>query len=120
MDNFHFDMTSEGDDCLRQAFALAGQNNNAVGYRVSPDKGLILYWVETKRPGYMPLPYPMTLLQAADFTIGWLAHADHGKQPDHDGDNGKGWRIYSERWGNLDGEHQALLAVQPVWAIHGK
>ena len=120
MDNFRFDMVSEGDETLRQAFALGGQRNKVVAYRVSPEKGLIFYWVESKRPGYTPLPYPMTLQQAADFAIGWLANADYGREPDHDGDNGKGWRLYNESWGHVDGEYQAFLAVQPVWACYGK
>ena len=63
---------------------------------------------------------PMTLEQAADFAVGWLEHADYGREPDHGGDNGKGWRLYCEDWGHVDHDHYAFAAVQPVWAMYGK
>src|SRR5690349_24893058 len=43
----------------------------------------------------------------------WLAEADYGPQPDHDGDNSKGWRIYNEAWGHVDNLWGAIVAIQP-------
>ena len=62
----------------------------------------------------------MTLELAADFAAGWLGHANYGNAPDHDGDNGKGWRLYCEGCGYVDNDHYAFAAVQPVWAMYGK
>lgn len=117
MDNFHFDMTSKGDKTLRTAMSLFPQRN-VTGYRADAEKGLILYSADSPRA--TALPFPMTLEQAADFAHGWLEHADYGREPDHDGDNGKGWRLYTEDWGHVGGEWQAFAAVQPAWAMYGK
>lgn len=117
MDNFHFDMTSTGGKELRTALSLFPQHT-VTGYRVDQEKGLILYWAESSKA--TALPFPMTLEQAADFAHGWLEHADYGSEPDHDGYNRRGWRLYTESWGHVCGEWQAFAAVQPAWAMYGK
>lgn len=117
MDNFHFDMTSRGDKALMTALSLFPQHK-VTGYRVDADKGLVLYWAASERA--TALPFDMTLEQAARFAADWLEHADYGSKPDHDGDNEKGWRLYSESWGHISGEWQAFAAVQPMWAMYGK
>ena len=66
------------------------------------------------------LPFTLDAAGAADFAARWLAEADYGKQPDHDGDNGRGWRAYVEGWGHVDGHHRAIVAISPSWAIYGK
>ena len=120
MDNFRFDMTSEGSETLKAALALFNPPGRKVtGYSEEPGKKLVFYWSNTS-PRATKLPFPMTLEQAADFAIGWLEHADYGREPDHDGDNGKGWRLYCEDWGHVDHDHYAFAAVQPVWAMYGK
>lgn len=119
MDNFHFDMTSEGVEKLKAAFALFSQPGlKVIGYREDAKKGLVFYWSDSLRA--IKLPFPMTLEQAAYFAAGWLDHADYGREPDHDGDNSKGWRLYTEDWGHVDGEWETFVAVQPKWAMHGK
>ena len=118
MNNFHFDMTSKGAVTLKKALALFNPPGNKVeAYKVD-GKRLVLYWLKSEDA--TPLPYPMTLDQAADFAAGWLEHADYGHEPDHDGDNGKGWRLYCESWGQVGSNHRAFAAVEPVWAIYGK
>ena len=116
MDNFHFDMTSQGASTLKTALSLFDQRK-VTGYSTDGAK-LVLYWSES--PNATALPYPMTQKQAADFALGWLEHADYGREPDHDGSNGKGWRLYCEDWGFVDGDHYAFAAIQPVWAMYGK
>jgi hypothetical protein len=66
------------------------------------------------------LPFTLDAAGAADFAARWLAEADYGKQPDHDGDNGRGWRLYNESWGHVDGHFSAIIAVAPNWAMYGK
>lgn len=119
MDNFHFDMTCEGDATLRAALALFKPPGGTVtGYSVTDNKRLVFHWSESDRA--TKLPFPMTLAQAADFAIGWLEHADYGNEPDHDGSKGKGWRIYNEAWGHVDGDWSAFVAIEPAWAMYGK
>lgn len=66
------------------------------------------------------LPFTLDAEGAADFARRWLAEADYGSQPDHDGDNGRGWRVYNEGWGHVDGHRSAIVAITPVWAMYGK
>jgi hypothetical protein len=117
MDNFSFDMTSEGDATLRKAFLLFPSARKAVGFRID-GKRFVLYWADS--PKMSKLPYPMSPEPAVELLVGWLAQVDYGRQPDHDGDNGKGWRLFTEKWGHVDGEWQAYAAVEPVWAMYGK
>ena len=118
MDNFAFDMTSEGNEQLKTALSLFSPPGRKVTGYITDGKQLIFYWY--KSPDATDLPFPMTLEQAADFAAGWLAHADYGGQPDHDGDNGKGWRLYCNSWGSIDGHQYAFAAVEPVWSMYGK
>lgn len=79
---------------------------------------LIILWHEEQ--GSQLLPYPLTLDQTAIFIEGWLKNVDYGKEPDHDGDNGKGWRLFTEDWGHVAGHHYAIVGVNPAWAMYGK
>jgi hypothetical protein len=118
MDNFHIDITSEGEAHLRAALDIAfrGQRH-AIGYYVK-DGTLIFCWAEHKEA--IKLPFKMDSKRATDFTVAWLSEVDYGKQPDHDGDNGKGWRVFNEAWGHVGGYWQAFVAIQPQWAMYGK
>lgn len=116
MDNLSIKIVAEGSDRFRAALALFPQSE-VVGYR-EDGKRLILYWTES--PKATRLPYPMTIAQAAEFVLGWLDNVDRGREPDHDGSNGKGWALYNEDWGHVDDEWEAFAAVEPVWALYGK
>jgi hypothetical protein len=61
----------------------------------------------------------VTIDMVAATVTAWLASADFGKQPDHDGDNEKGWHLYNESWGHVDGPY-AVFAVEPSWQMYGK
>lgn len=149
MDNFYFNMTSEGQKSLETILGLAfGQYRHAVGYAIRPpvtgiryelpegmDKRdqyklgwekegkpqrLIFYWIANDRPDFVAFPFKLDAIGAADFAIRWLAELDYGKQPDHDGDNHRGWRAYCEGWGHVDSEYRAFAAIAPAWAMYGK
>lgn len=121
MDNFHFDMKSEGAERLKKALCLfSPPGGRVVGYSVDGKTRLVLYWHASPAADYRPLPFPMTLEQAADLAVGWLEHADYGKKPGHDGSNDKGWRLYCEAWGQVDGDSYAFAALEPAWAMYGK
>lgn len=132
-DNFHFDLTGVPlDKCLAIAF---GPHSKAVGWAEIPanpenhsheavwgaSKGqrrLVLFWAEHDQMS--KLPAPMTAEQVEPFVKAWLGAADYGRQPDHDGDNGKGWRVYNEAWGHVAGSWEAFVAIEPVWLMYGK
>jgi hypothetical protein len=125
MDNFHIDITSEGDlsDAMKIAFKGAA-GSKAEAYLIHPDKGLIFFW--SAHPNdhpdkrLVPLPFKLDAAGAADFAKRWLAEQDYGRQPDHDGHNGKGWRLYNESWGRVGDFTYSFVAVMPEWAMYGK
>ena len=84
-------------------------------------KRLVFYWASnTHNKDVVELPFKLDSEGATDFALRWLNELDYGKEPDHDGDNSKGWRVYCEGWGQVDGEWGAFLAVAPAWAMYGK
>lgn len=130
MDNFCFHVTAQGDDSfvttLQLAIKLAG-HNKVTHYGVDPKLGLALFWSEPKdgrlpkSAVVQPLPYPMDKDALTAFVAGWLRTADYGPQPDHDGENGRGWTIYTDdSWGHVWGSFYGVIAVKPAWAMYGK
>lgn len=123
MDNFHIDIVSNNRKHFETAMEIAfdhAPGKKASYYRISKEKGLILYWTEFKNKEAQPLPFEMGMKAATDFVWHWLEDAERGNEPDHDGDNGKGFRIYTENWGKVDDDWQAFVAIKPIWAMYGK
>ena len=121
-DNFHIDITHVGDIAAAMKIAFAGAaGGKAEGYAVDPKKGLVFVWAATDgNKGVITLPFKLDAEGAADFAKRWLAEQCYGQEPDHDGDNGKGWRLYNESWGRVEGYTYGFVAVQPAWAMYGK
>lgn len=133
-DNFHFDLTGVPlEKCLDIAFGGSASKRATHWLVQGPDEGkqyphtkhgtrLLLAWVDPKGTGgdWIPFPAPLTAEQAVETVKSWLNTADYGNQPDHDGDNGRGWRIYNESWGHVDGMWQAFVAIEPAWLMYGK
>lgn len=121
MDNFHFDLTSEGSLVKPMEIAFQRPTQQAEGYLIHAEKGLVFFGYLGGAPtGMVRLPFKFDHIGAADFAKRWLVEQDYGSQPDHDGDNGKGWRLYNESWGQVGGWTGAFIAVQPAWAMYGK
>lgn len=142
MDNFRFDMVCEGNKTLKAAIALVFSHRSmrgATGYIIRPahdafvhDKykhlnkpkrpeRLIFLWSNYESAeGYVPFPFEMDADGCADFASRWLGSVDYGREPDHDGDNGKGWRVYNEAWGHVEDLRATIIAVSPAWAMYGK
>jgi len=149
MDNRTIDIISEGDDGLALALQLIWPNapgGKATHYKMvnliekteyyaregkvvyhststtEDPKGtptLILLWYDEHDA--RELPYALDLAGGVAFVRGWLAHkADYGPEPDHDGHNKRGWRIFTENWGHVAGHVYAIVGVQPAWAMYGK
>lgn len=127
MDNRLIVVQSEG----RKAFDLAFElfftsiydslKVKVTHYIDDPEKGLIFY--ENIAPGHaVKLPVPLGPKQAADLAWTWLeskTDKEYFDYLDHDGSNGKGFKVYNEDWNRVGG-FGGLLAVQPVWAWYGK
>lgn len=140
MDNYRFDMTCEGRERLTAALNLAFTGKSAKGYIIRPaheafkheqyrhlDKPkrpdrMIFLWSDCEKPeGYHPFPFEMDPAGCAEFAWRWLeGTADYGREPDHDGDNERGWRVYNESWGHVEDLHAAIIAIAPAWAMYGK
>ena len=124
-DNFHFNICSDSrthfDMAVEIGFAGAA-GGKAYSYKISPEKGIILSWQkEGLKDGYMILSYPLTSETAKNFLWDLLKSIEFSeKQPDHDGDNEKGFRIYNESWSRVDGNFYAFMAVRPEWQMYGK
>jgi hypothetical protein len=117
-DNFHIDISAEGDKTLGKAIDLAFNGRTAEGYIIG-DFGLCFLWsLYEKRSGTVAFPFKCNAEAAADFARRWLAEADYGRQPDHDGDNEKGWHVYNDAWGQVAGMHGSIVAVKPDWQMY--
>lgn len=122
-DNTRFLITSTGDDHLVKAMELAfacwgGVSiTKAIGWVDEPMKGLILIAMGDR---YTAFPSPVAWGEARIIVRAWLDEADFGPEPDHDGDNEKGFTVYNEAWGHV-GEHTgAICAIKPAWMMYGK
>ncbi|PZQ86025.1 MAG: hypothetical protein DI549_00655 [Ancylobacter novellus] len=142
MDNFHVDITAEGKSSLAKAIGIAFAHNapgcksqsyaikqivatefNGLPVDLNGKRALVLRW--TKRT-------PTDPVEVCDLACGldaeatahlaglWLDEQDYGREPDHDGDNGKGWRVFVGGWGHVAGDHYSICAVTPAWAMYGK
>lgn len=119
MDNFHIDITHDSAEVLGKALDIGfGGYRKAVGYSINPDKGFVLYWSESK--GMVPFPVSMDAATVRPLISAWLAEQNYGREPDHDGDNKRGWRLYNEAWGRVGDESRTFLAVKPAWTMYGK
>jgi hypothetical protein len=125
MDNRQIDIYSEGESDFKLAMQLAtshwGNERKTVGYSIEQEGSImVLYWTD-KHHKMIPLPYEMNTAEITSFVWGWLQKTKPlGQQPDHDGDNGHGFRIYNESWGHVMNRWEAFIAITPIWAMYGK
>jgi hypothetical protein len=132
-DNFHFDLTGVPLlDALNIAFAGGTTAKGWAEIDTDPSsrgawapwsametaKRLVLFW--TADHAMTPLPAPMGPADVEPFVRTWLQAAEYGPEPDHDGDNSMGWRVYNEAWGHVGPYRTAICAIEPVWLMHGK
>lgn len=121
-DNYRFDLTGiDLETCMKVAFGDV-PGGKAEGWKTYTDEGnriLVLCWSEHSS-GMTPLPAPMNAEEAVVFVRSWLRSVPYPKEPDHDGSNSKGWRVYNEKWGHVRGGHYDFVAIEPTWLWHGK
>jgi len=58
---------------------------------------------------------------ASDFAWHWLQEvAEYGPEPDHEGDNHKGFYLFTGFWGHVLGNSNGIIGIRPCWAMYGK
>lgn len=150
MDNFHIDVTCESTKAnLRTCMDLVfTQHNVCIGYSLMKSRdaqkypipeaaqsvvhpymmaeklserptALILHWSDYANTA-TKLPFTMNVEQTTDFVWTWLNYAHYGEEPDHDGSNEKGFRVFTESWGHVNDDHSTMCAIAPAWAMYGK
>lgn len=137
-DNFRFDIYSEEDVALTAVLRIAFEETGkypykAVGYRIIKAlqpynyqgerdmPTLVLYkTIPSGKKDFIPFLVPLAATACSVIVSEWLKQQDYGEKPDHDGDNGKGWRVYNESWGHVDNDREAICGIQPSWAWYGK
>ena len=127
--NSQVDVTCDKKEVFDMALAIAFINapgHKAYGFCVDKKIGLILYWFEADKAE--PLPYAMDINQAKSFVWGWLESLkdeDFSEYTfDHMSnlklDKKRGFRIFNEDWGHVNGQSYAFVAILPTYTLYGK
>jgi hypothetical protein len=130
MDNKHISIQSAGRHAFDLAFKVSFMSEydkeepkaKATHYFEHKEKGLVFLWSEDKSVNSVKLPVALNWKGAAELAWQWLSdqpEENYQDYLDHDGSNGKGFRVYNEVWGHVI-SHYAIIAVLPIWAWHGK
>lgn len=119
MDNRQLMIKAEGKDCFDLAMRLAFNTyKKAKGYVVI-DNTLVFYWADYEKA--IKLPFEMKVEDAINFAWAWLENTPCStNEPDHDGDNGKGYMVFNESWGHVFNAYEAIIGITPIWAMYGK
>lgn len=125
-DHFRIDIIDDYEDQLRRAIELAYNHNGwgptkASGYSIEDDK-LILYWSSPgEGKGYVPFAVPHDAEMTANIVWAWLQTSEPTEAyPDLDGSVKKGFRVYNEKWGHVNGTSYAIVGIQAVYTEYGK
>lgn len=126
-DNTRFDLEATPfQESLTIAFSTS-PGNKATHYKVDEKDyngyktpRLVLAWHEKAGEGFTAFLAPLTAETAGDHIKAWLKEQNYGSQPDHDGDNGRSFRMYNEAWGYIDHNQYTFVAIEPRWAEYGK
>ena len=120
-DNTKFDLTAVPlKPALEIAFA-GSPSGKATHWKHDKNKNrIILAWHENAGKDFVPFLAPVNAEDAFGLIKGWMDNLAYGSEPDHDGSNGKSYRIYCEDWGHVDHNHYAFAAIEPRWAMYGK
>ena len=107
---------------LKQAVGLLDTwetgNLKIVGFAVDENRFILFEFAHNKMT---PFPAPMSIDFVATIAHEWLKTVEYPEEPDHDGHNERGWRLYKENWGRIDKfGHGSLCAIEPMWIEYGK
>jgi hypothetical protein len=123
-DNPIFKINGRSSTRLTAALKLACDDRTAIGYALDTkddNPRMVFFWASHAK--MIPFPGKATPEFLASFIEMWLNDQmlKYPSEPDHDGDNAKGWFIYTEGWGHIEPYHYpAFLAIEPHWIMYGK
>ncbi len=131
MDNRIFNVNGKGEESLLKTLELAFLQSGyktAVAWRVTEKHGLILYWAlsSNHNKDISKFPSPVTANEVLPTVLAWLNSdaktemTGWDRDADHDGDNGKGWRVFCEDWGHVADDWSAFIAIKPAMMWYGK
>ncbi|QRV11361.1 hypothetical protein JR311_20260 (plasmid) [Bacillus velezensis] len=119
---------------LKLAFAVLN-HSKAEAFRIDKNKGLILYWTDKseKREQINTFVTPLTAEQVYPQVKAFLESFYDGhieveiedfdeniEEEDDELTSVEGWRVYTEKWGRIDGDTYAFLAIKPAYETYGK
>ena len=73
-----------------------------------------------KEEVYQELPFPSSPKLVEYMMSAWLDNCVWPPEPQHDGSNGRGFRLFNENYGHVNDHWQAFVAIEPYWLIYGK
>ena len=121
MDNKVFRVNGDSLRELTKAMQLLGDDyTKAIGYLDDKDNGLVFFRYDSDL--MVPFPSEQSMEDCAIIANNWLdKKAVYPPEPNHDGDNEKGWLLYCDDWGHIaDYGYHAFMAVKPIWCMYGK
>lgn len=108
-------------------FNQAG-HKSTKGFSFDKEKGLVFYWSEPTNE-IQKFSEPHNFEQTAKFIEYWLTTSESNKVTlngfekdynDSDVDTDRGWIVYTEDWGKIDGKSYSFFAVKPAYLWYGK
>jgi hypothetical protein len=134
-DNVHIQIRGEHKDDLLTAIQLAMKitdNSKVVSYKIDDKYGFIVNWVYNDGESH-PLPVALGPEEITGIIWKWLESLDwskvdsqydivsfNGRLNDYDVVEERGWLLYTEEWGHVNGQYSAIFAVVPAWLWLGK
>jgi hypothetical protein len=93
----------------------------AHGYKIDAKNGCLVLMRYPDAPGATPFPSPLGAERCAEIAFDWLATQAYPAEPDHDGSNEKGWLVWTNKWGQIEGHgFHSFVAIKPQWIMFGK
>lgn len=122
------DVSSEGSLHLDLAIKLAMQyhvgherKEPTVSHWQEKDGKLFFFWHASGGGQEFMVPHTREML--VPLILAWLAKQDYGEEPDHDGSNGRGWRLKSH-FSLFPDDHRGRSYIQfmitPEWLEYHK
>jgi hypothetical protein len=112
-------------EALRLAMKIAFLwHSKAKAWAESENGSLVFYWHTVA--GAHPLPVALDADGVADLAMTWLKERPveaYGQEPDHDGDNARGFRLSNGGPSITTGkerERYAVVAISPEWIEYHK
>ncbi len=131
-DNLFVSVRASQKESLELAIQIAfnfHNNKAAISYYIDKKFGIVFERsIEEKSKRSISIPFKMDAKKAADFAWNWLQDINYkdyeyqGMSSHYDGeaDNKKGFEVYVEDWGHVNGASNAICGIRPAYIWIGK